>query len=192
MKAIFLHGVADTYRVWDEVRSRLAHHDTDAFALPGFWANVPPGFRADKESYVSWIIERLEELGTPVDLVGHDWGGMFALRVASLRPDLIRTVAAGNGPVSQDYKWHSLAKIWQTPGEGEAFMRDLTPEKSAGLLQQLGVPLKPARQTAVRVDDRMKDCILKLYRSRGSRWGRVAARALAGPQSGTRLVGQRG
>jgi pimeloyl-ACP methyl ester carboxylesterase len=164
MTAVFLHGVPDTSRLWDEVRSHLPN-DTDAFALPGFGCDVPQGFGADKEGYVNWIIERLERLGSPVDLVGHDWGGMLALRVASLRPDLIRTVASGNGPVSKDYDWHPLAKIWQTPGEGEAFMRELTAEKLAGVLQQLGVPAGPASESAARVDDRMKDCILKLYRS---------------------------
>ena len=165
MRAVFVHGVADTYRVWDEVRAHLRHRDTEALALPGFGTAVRLDFRADKESYVSWIIEQLERLPTPVDLVGHDWGAMFALRVASLRPDLIRTVAAGNGPVSKDFEWHALAKVWQTPGQGEAFMRELDSGKLAGILQSLGVGAEAAKNAADQVDDRMKDCILKLYRS---------------------------
>jgi pimeloyl-ACP methyl ester carboxylesterase len=60
-----------------------------------------------------------------VDLVGHDWGGGFTLRAASLRPDLLHSwvsYAAGVGDV--EFRWHEFAKIWQTPGAGEQFFRD--------------------------------------------------------------------
>ena len=46
---------------------------------------------------------------------------MLAARVASLRPDLVRTLCGGSGPISADYEWHPLAKIWQEPGRGEQF-----------------------------------------------------------------------
>ena len=52
----------------------------------------------------------------PVDLVGHDWGSLLVQRVVSLRPDLIRTWACGNGPVDTEYVWHDMAQQWQTPG----------------------------------------------------------------------------
>lgn len=165
MIAVFVHGVADTYRLWDDVRSQLQGVDSVALALPGFDATIPDGFRADKESYVDWIIGQLENIQPPVDLVGHDWGCILTLRVAFLRPDLVRTVVAGNGPVSKDYEWHRLAKIWQTPGEGENFMRELDADSLSEMLQRLGVPADAAKANAERVDDRMKDCILKLYRS---------------------------
>jgi hypothetical protein len=57
------------------------------------------------------------------------------------------------------------AKIWQTPGDGEQFMRQLDAHSFAEMLQSLGVRADAAKATAERVDDRMKDCILKLYRS---------------------------
>jgi pimeloyl-ACP methyl ester carboxylesterase len=165
MTAVFIHGVADTYTIWDEVRSHLRSVDSVALALPGFDAALPPGFPADKESYIQWIIGQLEQFPTPVDLVGHDWGCIFALRIASLRPDLIRTVAAGNGPISQDYEWHHLARIWQTPDEGEKFMSELTSQTLSDMLRAHGVPSDAANATAQRVDERMKTAILKLYRS---------------------------
>jgi pimeloyl-ACP methyl ester carboxylesterase len=165
MPVVFVHGVPDTYRLWDGVRSHLNGVDTIALALPGFGAEVPPRFQADKESYVDWIIDDLSQSPEPVDLVGHDWGGIFALRVASLRPDLVRTVAAGNGPISRDYEWHELAKTWQTPVEGEEFMQKLDTQALSNTLEALGVPPHAAISVAERLDDRMKDCILKLYRS---------------------------
>ncbi len=165
MPAVFIHGVPDTYRVWEPVLRHLDRSDIVTLALPGFDSPVPSGFKATKEEYVDWIIEQLKQQSGPVDLVGHDWGCIFVVRVASLRPDLIRTWAAGDGPVSKDYEWHSLAKIWQTPGAGEEFMANLDPKQFSGQLQELGVPPELAAQATEHVGDSMKDCILRLYRS---------------------------
>ncbi|MCX5329136.1 alpha/beta hydrolase [Streptomyces sp. NBC_00124] len=70
----------------------------EAWDLPGFGAKPPPHFGSTKEEYVDWLIDRLERIGEPVDLVGHDWGGILTARVASTRPDLVRHV---DGPMKQ-------------------------------------------------------------------------------------------
>ena len=165
MPAVFIHGVPDTYRVWKPVLGHLDRVDIVTLALPGFDSPLPNGFQATKEEYVNWIIKQLEQQSGPVDLVGHDWGCIFVARVASLRSDLIRTWAAGNGPVSKHYEWHPLAKIWQTPGAGEDLMAKLDPKQFSGQLEKLGVPPDLAIEATNHVDERMKDCILRLYRS---------------------------
>lgn len=173
MTAVFVHGVADTFHVWDEVRGQLPALDTTALALPGFGCPLPDGFEATKEEYVDWIIKQLEEHCEPVDLVGHDWGCLLTARVASLRPDLVRTWAGGSGPVSGDYEWHEFAKIWQTPGAGEQWMAALDPSEYSRQLESFGIPADLASQTAERIDDTMKNCILRLYRSAvtvGAEW----------------------
>jgi len=71
-QAKFVHGVADTYHVWDQVRHQLPQKETVALALPGFGSPLPEGFTATKEDYVNWIIAQLEQQSEPVDLVGHD------------------------------------------------------------------------------------------------------------------------
>ncbi len=173
MPAIFVHGVPDTYRVWDRVRQHLSRSDVVALALPGFDSPVPNGFTATKEEYVDWLIGQLEQQSDPVDLVGHDWGCLLAVRVASLRPDLVRTWAAGDGPVSKDYEWHELAKIFQSPGAGEEWLAKLDPKQFSQRLEQLGVPSDLAEEAVTHMDDTMKKCILRLYRSAvnvGSEW----------------------
>ena len=165
MPAVFVHGVPDTFRVWDPIREYLSRTDVIALALPGFDAPLPTGFQATKEEYANWIIQQLEQMGEPVDLVGHDWGCLLTVRVASLRPDLIRTWAAGSGPVSARYTWHPLAKIWQTPGEGEEWFKHLDPKDLVELMGKAGLPWKAAQEAVSHIDPSMGDCILRLYRS---------------------------
>jgi pimeloyl-ACP methyl ester carboxylesterase len=174
MPAILIHGVPDTHHVWESVRLNLNRTDVDAWDLPGFGAPRPNGFGSSKEEYVDWLIRRLERVGEPVDLVGHDWGCILTLRVAYLRPDLVRTWAGGNGPINSGYEWHPLAKIWQDQVEGDRFMRDLRAKSFAeDLAAGFDVPIGLAEEMASRVDEPMKDSVLKLYRSAitmGAEW----------------------
>lgn len=165
MPAVFVHGVPDTHRMWDPLRSYLSRTDVVAVSLPGFGVPLPDGFPATKEAYVDWLIAQIEALGTAVDLVGHDWGSLLVQRVVSLRPDLIRTWACGDGPVDVEYVWHDLAQQWQTPGVGEEIMAAFTPEAMEEGLAGAGVPREFARETARYVDEPMKQAILCLYRS---------------------------
>jgi Predicted hydrolases or acyltransferases (alpha/beta hydrolase superfamily) len=181
MAAFLVHGVPDTSALWDRVRSHLKRDDVIVFSMPGFGAPLPSGFEPTKESYAQWLVERIAEVGEPVDLVGHDWGSLLAQRVASLRPDLIRTLAFGSGPVDADYTWHDMAQLWQTPGVGEEIMAAMTPEAlGVALADQMGEA--PAAQAALHVDDTMKQCILTLYRSAvnvGAEW-QAGVEAVAG------------
>jgi len=165
MPAVLVHGVPDTHRLWDPVRSHLARSDVVAVSLPGFGVPLPDGFAATKEAYVEWVIGEIERLGVPVDLVGHDWGALLAQRVVSLRPDLIRTWACGDGPVDSEYVWHDMAQQWQTPGVGEQVMAAFTPEMLEEGLAGAGIPRAYARETARYVDETMKRAMLSLYRS---------------------------
>src|SRR4029077_6823181 len=101
MPAVLVHGVPDTAQLWDRVRGHLTRTDIVTPALPGFASPLPTGFDASRDAYVSWLIEQGEALGDAVDIVGHDWGSLLVQRVVALRPDLIRTWAAGSGTVDR-------------------------------------------------------------------------------------------
>ncbi|MDQ1077916.1 alpha/beta fold hydrolase [Pseudoroseomonas cervicalis] len=165
MPAFLIHGVSETHRLWTPLLGHLARRDIVALDLPGFGSPVPAGFDASKEAYVDWLIARLEAASQPVDLVAHDWGCILALRVASLRPDLVRSFVAGGGVIDPAYEWHPLARIWQTPGEGEAYFARFDPAPVVERLTQDGVPPARAAETAAGVDRVMGGCILRLYRS---------------------------
>ena len=173
MLAVFVHGVPDTQRVWDAVVSRLDRKDVVTLSLPGFGCPVPDGFDATKEAYVDWLLGRLAALPGPIDLVGHDWGGLLVVRAVSVRPKAVRSWAAGGAPLDREYVWHKAAQAWQTPEVGERVMAGMTPEGMKLRLAAAGVPLADAATAAGNLDDTMKQCILKLYRSAvnvGSEW----------------------
>jgi pimeloyl-ACP methyl ester carboxylesterase len=174
MPALLVHGVPDTHRLWDRVRARLDRTDVVAVDLPGFGTPLPPGFEPTKEGYADWLVDQLvaHAIDGPVDLVGHDWGGNLAQRAASLRPDLVRSLACGGCPVDRDYTWHEMAQAWQAPGVGEEVMAATTPEALAAFLADAIDP-EAAATAAAHLDDTMKQCILTLYRSAvtvGAEW----------------------
>jgi pimeloyl-ACP methyl ester carboxylesterase len=184
MPAVLVHGVPDTHRLWDKIRGRLTRRDVLTPSLPGFGVDTPPGFRSTKEAYVDWLIGELERVGEPVDLVGHDWGSLLVQRMVSLRPDLIRSWACGDGPVDREYVWHDMAQQWQTEGVGEAVMEAMAGDALAEGLTAAGVPADDARIAASHVDARMKACILGLYRSAirvGEEWQPDLERATRRP-----------
>lgn len=173
MTAVFVHGVPDTHRVWHDVIRHLKRTDVVALALPGFGEPMPEGFAATKEAYVLWLLDQLDTFEEPVDLVGHDWGGLLVYRAISLRGDRIRSWAAGGAPLHPDYVWHDAAQAWQTPDVGEQVMQMMTPDMLGPALEQAGLTAAQAGETARHVDPVMKDCILKLYRSAknvGAEW----------------------
>jgi pimeloyl-ACP methyl ester carboxylesterase len=182
MTAILVHGVPDTERVWHAVLPRLGRADVVTLSLPGFGAPAPGDFAATKDAYAAWLVEQIAAREGPVDLVGHDWGGLLVLRAACLRPDLVRTWAAGAAPLDAEYVWHRAAQLWQTPQVGEKVMAQLTPAALEAALEAAGVAPEDAREAAAHLDDTMKACILRLYRSAinvGEEWGADLARLTA-------------
>ena len=177
MTAVLVHGVPDTFHVWDAVRSHLTRTDVDTPALPGFGRPVPDGFDCSKEAYAAWLVGELEGVvaatGSPVDLVGHDWGGILVQFVGSTRPDLVRTWVAGNAPLDDEYVWHDAAQAFQTPEVGEQVVALMTGEAMVEMFVESGIPRDAAEVTAAGIDDTMRASILALYRSAvtvGAEW----------------------
>ena len=168
MTVVLLHGVPETAEIWDDVRAQLDQPSV-ALRLPGFGCPRPEGFSATKDAYVDWIVEELRSIDGPIDLVGHDWGGGFSVRIGQHYPDAVRSwVSDIAGVVHPSYEWHDFAKIWQTPGEGEKFFEDQAagqPEDTAPLLQAFGLSEAAALKLARMADPVMGTCILDLYRS---------------------------
>lgn len=166
---VFVHGVPETAEIWDDVRRAIGDRPSEALALPGFTDERPQGFGATKDEYVGWLVGELDRIGEPVDLVGHDWGAGFTYRVATAHGDRLRSWVADVGNIAHpDYVWHDLAQVWQTPGDGEAFVAAQSSgeiETRVPVFESMGVPPAGARQMAEAQNPVMGGCILDLYRS---------------------------
>ena len=178
MPAVLVHGVPETAGVWDALRAELARDDVVALRLPGFGCPWPDGFGATKEEYADWLVAEVAAVDGPVDLVGHDWGGGLVNRLVSTRPELVRSwVTDVAGLTQPGFEWHDIAKLWQTPGEGEAFFEAqlaMSLDDRTALLSSAGIPERGVRELAAAVDQTMADSILALYRSAvdvGNEWG---------------------
>ena len=165
---VFVHGVPETAALWDKVRAAIGR-DSVALSMPGFGTPRPEGFGATKDEYVAWLRAELDRIDEPVDLVGHDWGAGLTYRIATAFGDGLRSWAADVGNILHpDYEWHDFAKIWQTPGEGEAFFEAqnaASPEERGAIFEAFGVGHDDAVAMASWSDDVMASCILDLYRS---------------------------
>ncbi len=165
---VFVHGVPETAAIWSKVR-KAVDRESVALSLPGFGCPRPEGFEASKDDYIRWLLGELDQIEGPIDLVGHDWGAGLTYRIATAHGERLHSWAADIGNIAHpDYEWHDFAKLWQTPGEGEAFVESQNaqpPEERASLFESMGVPPADALQMASASDATMGSCILALYRS---------------------------
>jgi pimeloyl-ACP methyl ester carboxylesterase len=189
MTVVLVNGNPETRAVWGPLIAALGRDDVVALSPPGFGAPVPVGFGATYDDYASWLATELEAIGHPVDLVGHDWGANFTVRVACERPELLRSWCVDTGgSFAPDYSFPDVCHVWQTPGEGEkaiAAWLDMGVRGRTAVNESLGMTPAVARELAEAFDESMGRCILAVYRSVPedvlARWGQRASAASARP-----------
>jgi pimeloyl-ACP methyl ester carboxylesterase len=172
MTVVLVHGNPETDAVWGPLvsalgRSGVPRSDVVRLSPPGWGAPVPDGWGATLEEYRQWLVDELEAIGEPVDLVGHDWGGGHVANVAMTRPDLLRSWCSDVlGIYEPEYVWHDIAQVFQTPGAGESVVAAMLADREAlarGLVPH-GAPPDVAAAMAQGLDEATGPCILGLYR----------------------------
>ncbi len=177
MPAVFVHGVPETPTIWGPLVAELGVHDAVLLQLPGFGCSLPAGFDPTMYRYASWLADELDAIEGPIDLVVHDWGALLAVKVLGDGPHGVRSWVTDGANLDAEFRWHDTAKLWQTPGDGEAMMDGFvgaSSEERAALLVGSGVPADVAPAMAAEIDRTMADAILVLYRSAvdiGNEWG---------------------
>ncbi|GEN50755.1 alpha/beta fold hydrolase [Alkalibacterium pelagium] len=153
---LFLHGFPEFWYGW--------HKQIDYFAAEGYrvWAPDQRGYNlSDKpeavENYemthlVDDVVGLIKASGkSKVILVGHDWGGIVAWRVAREYPELIEKMIILNAPHSGALKKQiarhpgqllksSYILFFQLQGIPEQFLLSSDGENAAGALQMTSTP----------------------------------------------------
>lgn len=100
--ALFLHGFPEFWYSWREQLAVLPASGFRVIApdLRGYNLTAKPkGVRSyDSYEIAQDVVALIDSLGTRVHLVGHDWGGVCAWRVARLVPEKLRSLSILNVP----------------------------------------------------------------------------------------------
>jgi haloalkane dehalogenase len=160
-----LHGYPESSYMWRHLLESVADAGWQAVApdLPGY-GDSPYGGSGTWQAHVDAVdaFHREQELGRVV-LVVHDWGGLIGLRWACEHPEAIQALVISDTGFFADGKWHGLADVLRTPGQGEEMVDGLDREAFAGML----------RSASPALDDRSLDEYFKAYRSEETRRGQL-------------------
>lgn len=160
-----VHGYPESSYMWRHVLEAAAAAGWQAVApdLPGY-GDSPYGGDGSWGAHLAALdaFHREQELGEVV-LVVHDWGGLIGLRWACEHPDLIRGMVISSTGFFPDGRWHGMAEVLRTPGEGEALVAALDRDGFAGML----------RAVLPSFDDRTIDEYFKAYASDERRRGQL-------------------
>lgn len=168
---VFVHGNPGPKEDWEDLLRRTGEFGRAvAPDMPGYGtADKPADFDYTSEGYAKHLAGILKQLGiSRVHLVMHDFGGAWGLTWAVHHPDAVASVTLINTGVLLDYKWHRLARIWRTPGLGEAFMATTTRPGFRMLLSHDNPRLPASAIDRLHEVSRpwpTKRAVLKLYRA---------------------------
>ena len=108
---LFLHGFADS----KDGAYALAHHlikdfNVIALDLPGFGDSFRhPELMYNSESYGKWLDEFINKSGIgAVHVVGNSLGGAMALKLALVRPDIVKSLSLLNTAAIIDFNHESI------------------------------------------------------------------------------------
>jgi len=180
---VFLHGNPGSAEDWLDLVAEIGGlRRTVAFDLPDFGQSVaPPEFGHTVAEYATFLGRAFEVLGIErVHLVLHDFGGPIGLAWALRNLDRVAGVTLIDTGILTGYRWHRMARLWQTPGVGEivqaattraAFRRAITRPEPRGL------PREFVDRMYGDFDRRTRRAVLALYRDAKS-LGETAGRAI--------------
>jgi haloalkane dehalogenase len=137
--ALLVHGYPESSYMWRHALGALGAAGWHAIApdLPGYGDSAPdpPGTWERHVDALGRFVDELE-LG-PVALVTHDWGVMIGLRWACDRPGAASALVISDGGFFADRRWHDVANVMRTPGDGEQLIAAYTSEGFGAALGSL-------------------------------------------------------
>jgi pimeloyl-ACP methyl ester carboxylesterase len=168
---VFVHGNPGSIADWTRLVASVGEFARAvAMDMPGFGAaDKPEQFDYSVGGYARHLGRLLAECAVErAHLVLHDFGGPWGLAWAAANPRAIASVTLIDTGVLLDYRWHYLARIWQTPWLGELFMATTTRAGMRLLLRHgnpRGLPVEYVNQVFDSFDAATRRAVLRLYRN---------------------------
>lgn len=170
---LLIHGVPESSMLWKHLIPEIASlgFRTIAPDLPGFGQSDRFSYTSSWENYLRFIDDFMEALAIEkVHLVVHDWGGLIGLRWACDHPEKVESLIISDSSLVPGYKWHPLARKWQTPGVGEEVMKNMAANKEMWMTNMRDEI--PSVEEAILEDffsvfltEETRNVVLELYRS---------------------------
>jgi pimeloyl-ACP methyl ester carboxylesterase len=127
---VLVHGLGGSHANWLAVGDRLAEHRrVVAPDLVGFGLTEPLGRSCSVEANAELLRGVIEQVGSPVVLVGNSMGGMLSMMVASRHPHLVQGLVlvcpALPRPITTrpDLVVTAAFMTYAVPGLGEMYVR---------------------------------------------------------------------
>ncbi len=168
---VFVHGNPGPMDDWEDLIPAVAPFARAiAMDMPGYGrADRPRNFDYTIEGYGRYLGALLDHLTVDrAHLVLHDFGGAWGVWWAREHADRVASVTFINCGVLEGYKWHSFAKIWQTPLLGELAQLTATAWGTRRALNRMNPKPLPERfvdRVTKYADWGHKRAVLKLYRA---------------------------
>ena len=168
---VFVHGNPGSSLDWERLARGVGEFGRAvAMDMPGFGAaDKPPNFDYSVAGYARFLGRLLAERRVQrAHLVMHNFGGPWGLTWAAANPESVASVTCINTGVLSGYRWHYLARIWQTPLLGELFMASTTKAGMRLLLRYgnpRGLPAEYFDHVYKTFDRGTQRAVLRLYRN---------------------------
>ena len=143
---LLLHGYPESSYMWRELMPVIAEAGWRALApdLPGF-GDSDPDLPLTWESCVRAVERFRSAAGVErCVLCAHDWGTLYGLPWACEHPDAVEGLVISSGGFFSDGRWHGMAEVMRTPGEGEELLQNMTRTAFGELMHQVAPALEEA------------------------------------------------
>jgi haloalkane dehalogenase len=137
---LLLHGFPESSYMWRHLLPALAGAGRHAIApdLPGY-GDSPADLPGTWERQVEAVERFRAALGLDrAALVLHDWGGLIGLRWACDNPGVASAIVVANTGFFPDGRWHGMANMLRTEGEGEKLVSELDRTGMTRMLRAVG------------------------------------------------------
>jgi pimeloyl-ACP methyl ester carboxylesterase len=170
---LFFHGIPDTTDVWaGSIMALKDKYRCIAFDMPGFGKShaASGAFDWSLSNRAAFVTALLDKLGIsePVRIVAHDAGGVWGGIFVAAYPTRVERALFSISSIHPSFEWREGAKINRIPIIGELAVSAFNADRFISTVKGFSGPKRTEasmRETFARVDGRMRQAILKFYRT---------------------------